>query len=268
MLSLLRSVAPEFGATLEPSSAEGQIALKLTLPSGHECYFSLVVQANESHVVVMEAEPRQLPAFCPDRHINSDGSFCLGWGAEDPRVVTDMESARIWWATLVRFLQRQHVATQRRQWPGNGHDRAHGDAALDQATAERCADMLGPDFARDLRRGRITVRHDGRRANPRLELWRGEKRIARAFVGSGQLVSARLRCPCDDAIATRAAIADCRNHEQVIEALILAIHRWRIKERDYLQDLVREGRRCCGTLSACGLRDAERRGPLPSARQP
>ncbi|WP_352857672.1 E2 domain-containing protein [Mesorhizobium sp. M1163] len=27
--------------------------------------------------------PTLLPAFCPERHINADGSFCLYWRAVD-----------------------------------------------------------------------------------------------------------------------------------------------------------------------------------------
>jgi hypothetical protein len=51
---------------------------------------------------------KTLPEFCPERHINDDGSFCLGLRAGEG--ITE-ETARAWWAKLHAFLLCQETAT-------------------------------------------------------------------------------------------------------------------------------------------------------------
>ncbi|MFN3465088.1 MAG: E2 domain-containing protein, partial [Terricaulis sp.] len=57
---------------------------------------------------------RRLPASCPERHINADQSFCLGY---PPRIVDDAYSASRWWNDLQRFMFLQAVAVETGVWP-------------------------------------------------------------------------------------------------------------------------------------------------------
>jgi len=248
-------VAPEFGATLAMEGDKATATIILTFPSGKQQTFELSLYALDSRVAVRESQPGQtLPAFCPDRHINSDGTFCLGWGPQDPSTITDETSARAWWSALVRYLEAQVTASKRRRWPGSENDRAHGEAAEYQDIVESAARVLGPGFERDLRNGDFSVRSDQRRRNPRLELYRSNKLVARVSLTSKHLVTDRIPCPCDAPVAPR--IAACADHAQALEAFTRAKYQQHQEEKRYLAQMVAQGKQCCGTLQACGLRDA------------
>ena len=255
---LLQSVAPEFGATLVVAEQTASATIVITFPSGKQQAFELSLYAVDTRVYVRESQPGQvLPAFCPDRHINGDSTFCLGWGAQNPNNIIDEASARKWWSVLVRYLSSQVTANKRKVWPGSENDRAHGDAAKYQDIAESAARTLGPAFERDLRHSNFCVRSDRRRRNPRLELYRGDKRIARVFLKSGRLVTDRIACPCDGPVATH--IAACSDHALALELFTLAKYQQHQQEKRYLDELVAQGKRCCGTLLNCGLREASSR---------
>ena len=66
--------------------------------------FNLVVRASQKGgaSVIEQANQRQLPEFCLERHINPDGTFCLYFGS-DAKLV-DADAAAIWWASLSAFL--------------------------------------------------------------------------------------------------------------------------------------------------------------------
>ncbi|HRP72719.1 MAG TPA: hypothetical protein PK743_08815 [Luteimonas sp.] len=69
---------------------KAQASVTITLPSGQKHNFELAASAIASRVFVRESQPgHMLPAFCPDRHINGDGTFCLGWGPQNPNNITD-----------------------------------------------------------------------------------------------------------------------------------------------------------------------------------
>jgi hypothetical protein len=103
--------------------------------------YRLSVVVTALHVSVREAEDgRLLPASCPDRHINPDGAFCLGWRAE--YMVDDAPAALEWWSKLRVFLTCQETAHESRSWPEYAQ-MSHGDAAGTQLEAERLAKEFG-----------------------------------------------------------------------------------------------------------------------------
>jgi hypothetical protein len=105
----------------------------------------------------------------------------------------------------------------------------------------------------------ITARHDRRRKNPRIELYRRGTRIIRVFLQSGQLVNDRTRCPCDNADQEKLPIGECRDHGKTLCTLAIALYRWHSGERLFYRSLVAQGKRCCGSMDDCGLRIAELR---------
>ena len=271
-LERLQSVASEFGATLSDDNS-GQASITITLPSGRQQNFELGLTFTDDAVSVSENPVgAKLPSFCPDRHINLGGSFCLGWGADDPSIIDDVDAARMWWSTLARYLAQQVVATKRSVWPGREHGRAHGDAAKDQAIAEDAAAKLGPAFAENAQAGRFKVRLDKRPGHTRLELWHADKRLARISIRTKELVGDNILCPCD--APTGAQIAECGDHAEDLATYMLALYRWRKADREFMGQIAVKGIKCCGTLSSCGLRDAAlasgntpKRSEKPNARR-
>lgn len=255
-LAHLESVAPEYGATLISADGEHRAALTITLPSGVQHVFDLTLSFAGNKVSACERQVgSKLPNFCPDRHINSDGSFCLGWGENNPNTIDGVDAARTWWSALGRYLAHQVSAAKSRRWPGRQNDRAHGDAAKYQAEAEAAADRLGVAFTECAKANEYSARLDDRPGHSRLELWQGGKRLARVSIRAQQLVGEHTICPCNS--AARVAITDCGNHAKDLVDFAVALFLWKEKEREFMQELASQGVECCGTLSSCGLRDAK-----------
>ena len=90
--------------------------------------------------IVRETQPgTRFPAFCPERHIQGDHTFCVGLGR---RPVDSLRRARAWWADLDQYLACQAIAEATRLWPPqNALD--HGPAGLYHQRALVLAERLG-----------------------------------------------------------------------------------------------------------------------------
>lgn len=101
--------------------------------------FALEVVEIGDTVMVRERAPRLLPAYCPERHINHDGGFCLGFDEPFLRP-TSAERGGEWWLRVRGYLENQLDAALLRRWPG-GVEWKHGAAATWQKRLEHeCAD--------------------------------------------------------------------------------------------------------------------------------
>lgn len=90
--------------------------------------------------VTERAEHRRFPAYCPERHIVSGSSFCLGLNV---RPIENSLDAGEWWSDLHHFLVLQVIAEQTGRWPVT-HALSHGKgAAEDEIAARRLAQRLG-----------------------------------------------------------------------------------------------------------------------------
>ena len=95
--------------------------------------YRLRVDVVGDYAMVRELLPTLLPAYCPERHINIDGSFCLYWGEVEPEKVerrnggdaTEHESvfpqaSRIWrnpvFAGLVETAARREAEENGPPW--------------------------------------------------------------------------------------------------------------------------------------------------------
>jgi hypothetical protein len=258
-VDLLQKVAPDYGATLVRSDGGGQADITIVRPGGAAYSFKLAISISAERVWVSELPGHaSFPAFCPDRHINADGSFCLGWGDDEPSQITDEIAAKRWWAMVYQFLSRQLGANNRGVFPGIEHGRAHGDAAKHQANAERAASRMGPTFVRQVSAGNFTIRKDDRPGKQRLELSFGNNRLARVSLKSKALVSRPMRCPCGGDPALD--ISKCSDHSDALATYILEQYNCEIADKAFLDGLAARGVACCGSLRTCGLRQAiERR---------
>jgi hypothetical protein len=254
-LAYLDKVASEFGVTRSSATSPAKVIISVPRAGGDRYDFALELSATGSAVSVREEPPVRLPVFCPDRHINEGGSFCLGWGSTATPAVVDEESARAWWTTVVRFLQLQLTANELRVWANGANDWAHGDAARHQALAEAAADSLGTRFRDDLRAGKFAVIREPHVRGARLELRREGSHIARVAIGPpARLRDIQAPCPCDEpAVMT---VEACHDHADQLTRFTTELWRWRETEDQFLRDLAKRGITCCGTLKNCKLRGA------------
>lgn len=256
-LHLVLATAPQFGAVAIVADSVNTLDVRLDVPlaSGAAHPFHLRVECTGFQVRVFEREPRLLPEFCIERHINDGGSFCLGWSQDGPLQIRDEAAAVEFWSQLVRFLEHQIAASKLGRWPGTEHARAHGEAAEPQERAEVAARALGPKVHRDFLHGDLLIRAVTKGRKRRLELWRRGRRVARVHASTGALVSLNLPCICDRSAHQRVPIGSCGDHAKQVAALVSNAHERRRLEREYIEHLRGAKKACCGTLKKCGLRE-------------
>ncbi|MFD2053752.1 E2 domain-associated cysteine-rich protein [Mesorhizobium calcicola] len=216
--------------------------------------FLITVADTGDKIVAKEAKTEHLPSFCPERHINFDGTFCLYWAEAEPLEITDAEAARRWWGKLLIFLLRQRTAAALCSWPGKGEARAHGpEAARYQAAAEASAIRIGGAFEKALKEGRLTTlrrRHGG---HDRLRLLLDGRRLLTVDVETGQVMTRRQRCQCDR--GSGLPLAACSDHAQMCADLAAALEGWRLAEAKFFDSFKDSSLKCCGTMDECPLRD-------------
>lgn len=103
--------------------------------------FELVVGTSPKLKVAEQIPGTKLPPACPERHINGDGSFCLGW--KPLPLPTDARSACELWALVAGFLAQQLRAAVTEKWPEE-HAWPHGNAAAIQEQIEALEKDLPP----------------------------------------------------------------------------------------------------------------------------
>lgn len=87
------------------------ILINLQRVDGKIIPYQLKINATKGNkVVVSEVITQLLSMCCPERHINSDGTFCLYWEDDIDLGITDIDKATLWWQTLISFLLKQERA--------------------------------------------------------------------------------------------------------------------------------------------------------------
>ncbi|MDR7141830.1 E2 domain-associated cysteine-rich protein [Rhizobium sp. BE258] len=202
-------------------------------------------------VTVKERLPILLPAFCAERHINTDGSFCLYWGEVEPSGITSTEDAEAWWGKVLTFILRQRSASALRRWPGKADARAHGStAARFQALAEENAAALGPRFLTTLRDDRLRLK---KRGPNRIALIRDGRRMFTVLKSEKRVMSLRQRCKCDEADNLRLPMASCGSHRRELADLVINLEGWSRSEKAFYDYLRSIDQACCGTMDDCPL---------------
>jgi hypothetical protein len=141
-LQSLAEFAPPWATNLNVAADYLQFDATLQRASGaHTRTYSLIATCLAGMVRVREdIVPGLLPSDCPQRHINSNGTFCIGLRAGH---VGDPASARTWWQQLSVFLWGQETAHSEGIWPP-ANQLSHGnDAADTELKAEELARKLG-----------------------------------------------------------------------------------------------------------------------------
>ena len=199
--------------------------------------YRLVVEASDLLVSVKEApDARLLPASCPDRHINSDGGFCLGLRAG--YLVDDEKAAGQWWDKVLVFLNCQETASETRTWP-NYAQLSHGEEAAElQLTAENLAGQFG-------------ILEEYRRA-----MWDREGSISfvadHVDLGTIRPRNGRARCVCGRVDKRRRPLLRRQCWNAGVNCLPVLERRRREAVEDFWATF--KGRPCCGTMDECPLR--------------
>jgi hypothetical protein len=176
-----------------------------------------------------------LPACCPERHINPDGTFCIGLRAGEG--VTD-ETAPAWWRKLHAFALLQETAAETGFWPSDA-ELSHGDAGEVEIAAENAADELG---LRAVYREAVAFDTGVIAAG-----------VSKISAKTGMLRNGRSACICGrtDRRGRILLRRDCYGIGRGCP--ILFEHRRRAMVDEYWQTL--RGRVvCCGTMRECPLR--------------
>lgn len=221
------------------------VFVRLQRPSGRVVPYRLRIDADSPEPKVREETPERLPAFCPNRHINIGGYFCLSFASEDPLPVWDADSAEAWWAHLLKFLNLQETASALRRWPTT-REWAHGDAAPHQCRAELCAAALGPQFTEALDRRRLTAKRSG---GAFIQVRDGKTRLYSVWSKEHRVATLRQACPCGSGLP----IVACGDHAMRAAELPFALLAWTKAEREFWA--YARTQTCCGTLRDCPLRE-------------
>lgn len=122
------------------TSLNGVASIELLGSDTLEIY-SIEINISDREVKVKESPVgTKLPSFCPERHINYGGDFCIGLNIG--KNIDNTVDAEYWWESLHEHLKIQRVAKMTRIWP-NQNSLSHGHAAVYQVKAEKIAKDLG-----------------------------------------------------------------------------------------------------------------------------
>lgn len=252
-VDLLAAAAAQFNIALV--SRDGGTAtfdVPATAPSGRRQVFR-IRSAGEECPAAREVEGA-LPSFCPERHINHDGSLCLGWGNDAAPNVIDAETAEVWWGRVLAFLRLQMRAARARKWTGPKW--AHGSAAVHQLAAERAAEKLGADVLDDLRQRRIQVSWAKQRASLGGRILKVRRRGSdwySVWEGARRVVNKQQPCVCAaGSIRHHRRLRNCADHVQQAYELANSLLLWGEAEERFWTSF--KGAQCCGTLEDCPLR--------------
>lgn len=191
------------------------VTYALELPDGAVRRFQLRIQTHGKDAVsVCEVDDaRQLPAACPERHINGDGGFCLGVPEDEPDL-TAAAGVDLWWARLAGYLQLQVLAEATGVWPACCAWR-HGGAAAPQGDLEQ----LSASY-------------------PWLET------TPIAVMPNARVADRRAPCPCGSDRATLSC------HEEVLARAGRLRRQIEEQEADYYRKWTEP---CCRTMASCGV---------------
>ena len=246
VLRLLIDCAPEWVVIERETRDGGCLCAQAVEGSGKKGrqYRLRLSLGHKGQVEIREHQPDLLPSFCPERHINEDASFCLGYEAGSQ--VIDSDSAGQWWEKLRSFLLCQDTAANTGHWPYYAA-LAHGDAGKFQMIGETVAEQLGvlDDF-------KSAMSGTGWIADNVWQVTDDGKR----------LLNGRMPCLCGrrGRRGRRKLRKEC--YDDGDQCLVMIEVQRRDAEKDFWAS--KRGKPCCGTMLSCPLDPTWK--PLPDRR--
>lgn len=204
--------------------------------------FDLEIAPRSSGMSARERSSQStLPTWCPERHINDQGWFCLGLASET--TISDLASAGAWWDALHAFLSLQYVASQTGLWPeqhalshgGAGH---HHLAALKHAETARLADDYEAFFI----------------GEPSLL-----GTLSSLLVSSGErLINGRAPCPCRKHKRGHPVVRRNCPRREIILSMLKEEKLRRAALETFWKAMEHNGASCCGSMLRCPLNRSQR----------
>ncbi|MFN3548471.1 MAG: E2 domain-containing protein, partial [Mesorhizobium sp.] len=141
-IDLLRRTTPDwFNQTKDSSRAiEGHAVVAVANGVGRTVADLRITDRSGKVTVSETVVGMAFPARCSERHIEWDGSFCIGYRAG--LGIRTVDEAVVWWGLLEQFLRLQRVASRTRRWPAR-QAIAHGEAGPHHLRALEAARELG-----------------------------------------------------------------------------------------------------------------------------
>lgn len=253
-INYIALAASHFGGSCTiTSDSSANLELPVQLVDGRILNYILVLQQQKMIVSVREKSANYLPSFCPERHINRDGTFCLNYSEANVLTVSDEPSAINWLETLYKFLILQERARAKRKWP-NQRVWAHGEAAHYQHQALKAAASLNPLIAEATAENRMTIARKRSIGRSILEVRHSGKTIYRIWEFKGRVINQKQLCFCGTSGNKRPKkLRNCSNHSKSAYDLAMALRDWENAEVQYWNQM--KGSSCCGTCDVCPLKD-------------
>lgn len=251
-LDLIAKVAPEFGGTCaKTSETSALLDLPVKLVDGQVRAYSLRLAQHDRRLTVREEVPHHLPPFCPERHINPGGTFCLYFDKAADLRVLDEPSAYAWMETVYRYLKLQERVRLRREWP-NKDTWAHGEAAYHQLQAQAAAAELGNALATALADDAVQLRERTSNRRQILEVWMGKTHMYSVWFREQRVLRLKQRCFCGKSGARLPRrLRGCGDHAEQATKFAFALYNWKKTEEAYWQAMREQ--QCCGTCDNCPL---------------
>lgn len=251
-IDLIAQAAPDFGGACTRSPDTSVILdLPVKLVDGRIIRYKLLLKQKGEQVTAQEETPQHLPAFCPERHINPDGTFCLYYAGAAQLNVVNEASARAWLEIAYKYLKLQERARVQRRWPNNDVW-AHGDAAYHQYRAQAAAAVINDKMSSALADGRMQLKFRRSKGQPILDLWIEGTHVYSVWECDERVINQKQRCFCGKSgLRMPKRLRGCADHAKRASELALALRDWENAEELYWKAM--QGKSCCGTCDSCPL---------------
>ncbi len=233
------------------TSDRGFFSLKVSDLSGKRKLFSLEVVQDGESLKVREIN-NQFPDFCPNRHINRNGYFCLGLD-EDLKELSIDE----WFVIVKDFLKAQLIVEKRRSWPKAFKEWSHGHAAIYQRKVEEILGGLNISSL-GMSIDKLSIVEKESKAFPKesfFHLYHESDLILTSF--EDRVHNKRQSCICEKyGIRMHKTMGQCPNNCAKKLFDIAFFERKRILEEEKLWKVIKghDDIKCCNTLNNCGLK--------------
>lgn len=194
----------------------------------------LIYEDRATHNIrAKEIAPNSLPKFCPERHINSDATFCL---TIEATTVHDAAEANAWWKKLELFLTVQETASSMGIWPEYAQ-MAHGEAGNVQLELEKICKELG--YLGELKE---SLRSRSGRIFDSAKLIRKKGQ---------RLRNGRASCPCGRKSKNGRSLLRRQCERIQADCPAKLMRKFIRSEQEFWRSM--KGKECCGTMKNCPL---------------
>lgn len=216
---------------------EGAAKIAVAFGAG-DVAVELLIHSASGKISVSELSVGTLfPARCSERHVQWDGTFCIGYQAGEG--ISTVDAAAVWWGLLEQFLRLQRVASRTRRWP------------VRQAVAHGAA---GPHHLAALQAAReLSLEEEYYQMLEGEPAWFSGQ-FPKVSTTATRVLNGRLPCPKGCTRRGKPILRRNCTKSEVICRLLSEERLRQKREREFWQAHIEAGIACCGTMDGCPLR--------------